>query len=159
MPLASESVDEVRSITFELSPPVLHDLGLEPAVQWLVENIQTRYEMEVELEDDGQPKPTDEKIRVILFRAIRELLINAAKHAGTCQVRVRLAREEDWLTAIVEDDGVGMARDLALVRGTGLFSIRERLNHVGGDLRIESARGRGTKISLRTPTAAVEKTP
>ena len=147
-----------RSITFELSPPVLHDLGLEPALQWLVENIQTRYGMEIELEDDGQPKPTDEKTRVILFRAIRELLINTAKHAGTSQARVRLERDEAWLTVTVEDHGVGMEQD-GLARGTGLFSIRERLDHVGGDLRIESAPGRGTKVSLRTPTAAAEETP
>ena len=101
-----ESLDEIeelieqanraaRSISFELSPPVLHDLGLEPAVQWLVENIQARYGIEIVLEDDGQPKPADEKTRVILFRSIRELLINAAKHAGARRVHVRLEREKD----------------------------------------------------------------
>jgi PAS domain S-box-containing protein len=140
-----------RSISFELSPPVLHDLGLEPAVQWLVENIQARYGIRVVLEDDGQPKPADEKTRIILVRSIRELLINAAKHAQARCVHVRLQREVDHLDASVEDDGVGMESDVATVKGSGLLSIQERLRHVGGSMHIESTAGRGTKIRLRAP--------
>jgi signal transduction histidine kinase len=140
-----------RSISFELSPPVLHDLGLEPAVQWLVENIQARYGIEIVLDDDGRPKPADEKTRVILFRSIRELLINAAKHAGARRVLVRLACEEDQLNAAVEDDGVGMEPDVLAIKGSGLSSIHERLSHVGGSMRIESAPGRGTSIRLCAP--------
>ena len=141
----------VRSISFELSPPILHDLGLVPAVQWLVENIQTRYGIEIVLEDDGQPKPADEKTRVILFRSLRELLINAAKHSQTRRIRVCLERAEDRLNAAVEDDGVGMEPEVAAIRGSGLFSIHERLSHVGGSMSIESAPGRGTKIRLCAP--------
>jgi signal transduction histidine kinase len=143
-----------RSISSELSPLVLHDLGLEPAVQWLVENIQTRYGVEIDLHDDGQPKPTDEKTKVILFRAIRELLINAAKHAGARKVHVCLRREADALSAAVEDDGVGMELHELGVKGFGLLSIHERLHHVGGSMRIDSAPGRGTKIQLSAPLAA-----
>ena len=149
--LIDQANQSARSITFELSPPVLHDLGLEPAVQWLIENIRVRYGLEIVLEDDGQPKPADEKTRVILFRSIRELLINAAKHAGARRVHVRLEREEDRLNAAVEDDGVGMEPEAAAVKGTGLFSIRERLSHMGGSMHIESAPGRGTKVRLCAP--------
>lgn len=140
-----------RSISFELSPPVLHDLGLEPAVQWLVENIQARYGIEIVLEIDGEPKPADEKTRVILFRSIRELLINAAKHSGAPRVHVSLTREKDIVSAVIQDDGVGMEPDVVGVRGSGLFSIHERLNHVSGRMRIESAPGHGTKIHLYAP--------
>ena len=149
--LIAEADRAARSISFELSPPVLHDLGLEPAVQWLVENIQARYGIEIVLEDDGQSKPADEKTRVILFRSIRELLINAAKHAGARRVHVYLGREEDQLSAAVEDDGVGMEPSSATIKGSGLFSIHERLGHVGGSMSIESAPGRGTKIRLCAP--------
>lgn len=153
----AELVDQAnvaaRSIGFELSPPVLHDLGLEPAVQWLVENIHSRYGIEIVLEDDGLPKPADEKTRVILFRSIRELLINAAKHARARSVRVRLQRDEGHLNALVEDDGVGMEADDAGTLGSGLISIRERLTHVGGSMRIESFPGRGTKVRLCAPLA------
>lgn len=140
-----------RSISFELSPPVLHDLGLGPAIRWLVENIQSRYDLKILLEDDQKPKPTDHRTRVILFRSIRELLINAAKHSGTQRVRVRLLSDEEQLDALVEDDGVGMDPEQAFSRGSGLFSIRERLTHVGGSMRIDSDLGRGTKIRLCAP--------
>jgi len=158
----SKSLDEIeqliehanssaRTIGFELSPAVLHDLGLQPALQWLAENIQARYGIEVVLQDDGQPKPADEETRVILFRSIRELLINAAKHAGTRRVHLRLVNDGDHLDAAVEDDGVGMEAETATTRGSGLFSIQERLSHVGGSMRIESAPGRGTKVRLSAP--------
>src|SRR5688572_33265678 len=141
-----------RSITFELSPPVLHDLGLEPAVQWLVENIQARYGIETVFEDDGQLKPADEKTRVILFRSIRELLINAAKHARARCVQVRLERQADHLDAVVADDGIGMQPFEAAVKGSGLLSIQERMASVGGSMRIDSEPGRGTRVHLRAPT-------
>jgi PAS domain S-box-containing protein len=149
--LVEQANRTARSISFELSPPILHDLGLEPAVQWLAENIHERYGLQVVLEDDGQPKPADEMTRVILFRSIRELLINAAKHAQAQRVRVSLKREQDQLDAVVEDDGVGMTPDLGIVEGSGLLSIQERLRHVGGSMRIDSQPGRGTKIRLCAP--------
>jgi signal transduction histidine kinase len=120
-------------------------------VQWLVENIQTRYGVDITLKDDGHPKPADEKTRVILFRSIRELLINAAKHAGARHIVVRLERVLDSLSAAIEDDGIGMEPDSAPVRGSGLFSIHERLSHVGGSMRIDSAPGLGTRILLCAP--------
>ena len=149
--LITQADRAARSISVELSPPALHDLGLEPAVQWLVENIQARYGIEIVLEGDGQSQPADEKTRVIFFRSIRELLINAAKHAGARRVHVCLKREENHLNAAVEDDGVGMEPNMADVKGSGLFSIQERLSHVGGSMHIESAPGKGTKVHLRAP--------
>lgn len=149
--LIAQTNRTARSISFELSPPVLHDLGLEPAVQWLVENIHARYGIAIQLEDDGQPKPADEKTRVILFRSIRELLINAAKHAGARRVQVCLERKGDDLNASVEDDGAGMDPAVISVQGSGLISIRERLSHVGGTMHIDSTPGQGTKIRLCAP--------
>lgn len=138
-----------RSLSFELSPPVLHDLGLEPALDWLTENISSRYGLHVVFEHDDQPKPTDEKTRIILFRSIRELLINAAKHAKAQVVALKLERVGNELQASVDDDGVGMELGLEDVKGSGLFSIRERLRHVGGDISIVSEPGRGTCVQLR----------
>ena len=146
-----------RSIGFELSPPVLHDLGLGPALQWLVENIQTRYGVAILLQDEDQPDPSDERTRVILFRSIRELLINAAKHAGARHISVRVERAPEALCVSVADDGVGMDSGLATEKGSGLMSIRERKNHVGGSMKIDSAPGFGTKISLSTPLSCLSK--
>lgn len=150
--LIDQASQSVRSATFELSPPVLHDLGLEPALEWLVENIGSRYGLDVVFEHDDRAKPMDEKTRIILFRSIRELLINAAKHAEADVVTVSLERIGDEIEASVEDDGVGMTRGLDEVEGFGLFSIQERLRHVGGDIAILSELGRGTSVRLRAPT-------
>lgn len=146
-----------RSISFELSPPVLHDLGLEPAVQWLVENIQTRYGIQVELQQAGRPQLTDERTRILLFRSIRELLINSAKHSGVKNVMLRLESEAGQVCAEVSDDGVGMATDPMHPLGYGLLSMSERLQHLGGTMRIDSAPGRGTRVRLCAPVV-VENT-
>lgn len=146
-----------RSLTFELCPPALHESGLASALSGLVESIQARYGIAIALEVDRAPAIVDEQIRVIFFRAIRELLINAAKHAGARSVRVRLASDGELVCAAVEDDGVGMKRESGAGCGSGLFSIRERLDHVGGTMCVDSAPGRGTKIQLRAPSACTAK--
>ena len=154
--LVDETDRSARSIGSELSPPMLHHLGLEAAVRWLAEDIGRRYAIDVALHADGSAVPADEATRVILFRSIRELLINAAKHAGARQVHIGLERDEDHVLASVGDDGVGMdvtVANVATARGSGLLSIRERLGHLGGSMVIESAPGRGTMVRLSAPLA------
>ena len=146
-----EAHKAVRSMTFQLSPPVLHDIGLEPALQWLAEDLRQRYGLPVCFEDDGKEKPTDDQTRVVVFRSVRELLINAAKHAAASHVRVSLARSGSTLCAVVEDDGVGMDSERLRAKGSGLFNIRERFGLLGGSVDIESAPGHGTMIRLRAP--------
>ena len=146
-----EAHKSVRSMTFQLSPPVLHDIGLEPALDWLAEDLRQRYGLPVRFEDDGKEKPTDDQTRVVVFRSVRELLINAAKHAAASHVRVSLQRSGTNLCAVVEDDGVGIDPDRLRAKGSGLFNIRERFGVLGGSVDIESAPGRGTVIRLRVP--------
>lgn len=151
--LVAEADSTARSIGFELSPPILHDLGLEPAVQWLAENIEERYGIRIDLRLDGRPKPTDERTRVLLYRSIRELLINAAKHSGVKRVRVVLEREGGHLCAEVSDEGVGMDSRALHESGFGLLSMSERLQHLGGTMRVFSAPGLGMRVRLRAPIA------
>jgi signal transduction histidine kinase len=87
---------------------------------------------------------------VTLFRALRELLINVAKHAAAREARVRIECEEGLLRVIVEDDGQGFDPDEES-EGFGLLSLRDRLQHLGGRLDIESAPGRGARISAVVP--------
>jgi signal transduction histidine kinase len=154
--LIEESIRYTRSLVFELSPPILYDLGFEPAMEWLADHMQQQYGLEVEVEDDAQPKPLNNEGRVLLFRAVRELLFNVLKHAQTSRARVCLHRDGDHLRIIVEDKGVGFAPDrLAAangkIEGFGLFSIRERLNYFGGRMEIESIPGELTRIILTFP--------
>ena len=163
--LVDQANASARSIGYELSPPTLHDVGLEPAVQWLVENVQSRYGIDVTFTDDEQAKPTDEPTRIVLFRGIRELLVNAAKHASASHVAVSLRRVGDTLVALVDDDGVGMDMDVDMdtdkrtSRGTGLFAIRERIEHVGGSIAIQSRPGHGMQVQLSAPCRSPSPNP
>ncbi len=144
----------VRSLTFQLSPPILHDLGFEPAVQWLVEDVQKTYGLTITFQEAGGRSELDERVRVLLYRAVRELLINVAKHARATSARVSLERGERTLRISVEDDGVAFDPTVVGTRGIGLSSIRERLSHLGGQMEIRSAPGTGTTATLEAPLAA-----
>jgi signal transduction histidine kinase len=154
--LIEESIRYTRSLVFELSPPILYDLGFEPAMEWLAEHMQQQYGLVVVVEDDDQPKPLDNEARILLFRAVRELLFNVLKHAQTNRARVCLLGEGDHLRVIVEDNGVGFTPDKLCassgkIEGFGLFSIRERLNYYGGHMEIESIPGEVTRVILTVP--------
>jgi signal transduction histidine kinase len=120
-------------------------------VQWLVEDVGRTYRLGISLDGPEDASPLSERLRVLLFRAVRELLINVAKHAGAKRARVRLERGARDIRIVVEDDG--QAFDPATVgsRGLGLSGIRERLSHLGGAMSIVSAPGRGTCVTLVAP--------
>jgi len=160
--LVEQGIEGTRSLTFELSPPVLFDLGLEAAIGWLAERFEAQHGIRCAVKDDGQHKPLDEDTRVVLFRAVHELLVNIAKHARASKANICVVRENDEIRVTVEDGGVGFDASRARLRegkdaGFGLFSIRERLEHLGGSFRVESAPGRGTVVSLLAPLQCVHK--
>jgi signal transduction histidine kinase len=109
-----------------------------------------QYGLHTTIEDDGLPKPLNEGARIFLFRALRELLINVAKHAEADKARVCLSRDGDTLALLVEDAGPGFDPGMA-TRGFGLLSMREHLRTLGGEMRVESTRGEGTKVFLKAP--------
>jgi PAS domain S-box-containing protein len=148
-----------RSLTYQLSPPILHDLGFEQALQWLVEDIEKSYGMEVELNEAEETSPLDRRVRVLLFRAVRELLINVAKHADARSARIDVRRTGDLLEISVEDDGVAFDPEVVGKRGIGLYGIRERLNHLGGEMIIDAQPRRGTNVTLRAPLSRLEEEP
>ncbi|HLD47073.1 MAG TPA: ATP-binding protein, partial [Desulfobaccales bacterium] len=154
--LIEESIRYTRSLVFELSPPILYELGFEPAMDWLAEHMGKQYGLAVALEDDDNPKPLDNEARVLLFRAVRELLFNVLKHSRASSARVCMRRAGEHLEVIVEDNGVGFPPgkpgDLSgKIEGFGLFSIRERLNYFGGRMEIDSTPGEVTRVILSLP--------
>jgi signal transduction histidine kinase len=142
---------------FDLSFPILYELGFETAVAaWLTDQIQEKHGIATEFQDDEQPKPLDDDVRVFLFRDVRELLINVVKHAQAKKVKVSIRKVGSEMYVSVEDDGRGfdlekIAATAVREGGFGLFSIRERLEQLGGRLEIESAPGCGTKATLIVP--------
>ena len=113
------------------------------------------YGLSVQIDDDDQPMPLDERVAIVLFRAVRELLINVAKHAETDQALVSIRRLDHTLQISVEDEGKGFnpSSPTHLV-GTGrfgLFSLRERLEYLNGTFQIQSVPGDGTTAILTVP--------
>ncbi len=153
--LIDQAIQYTRSLTFELSPPILYELGLEAGIEWLTEQIQEKHGIQIGFEDDRQPKPMNEEIRLTLFKATRELLINIVKHAQASKAKVSIWREDNSIRIRVEDDGVGFStsedKQLGKTTGFGLFNIRERIKYLGGDMVIESEPGRGTRVTLSAP--------
>ncbi|MDT8300810.1 MAG: PAS domain S-box protein [Sedimentisphaerales bacterium] len=150
-------IQDTRTLTFDLSSPVLNEIGFETAVsEWLEERIQEQHGINIEFEDDGQTKQLDDDIRSLLFRNIRELLINVVKHAQASNVKVSVSKVNSQICVSVEDDGVGIEfTDITSLAsengGFGIFSIKERLEQLGGRLEIDSEKGRGSKITMTAP--------
>jgi signal transduction histidine kinase len=152
-----QAITDVRSLTSDLSSPVLHELGFESAVAaWLAEQIEAKHDIATEFEDDGQPKPLADDVRGLLFRNVRELLINIVRHANARKVKVSVRTVDDRIQVSVQDDGIGFEPAEALARaakagGFGLFSIKERLEQIGGHLELESRPGHGCKVTMTAP--------
>ncbi|WP_346286522.1 MASE4 domain-containing protein [Zoogloea sp.] len=152
-----EAGARIRSLTAQLSPPVLDQLGLVAALHWLAEEMERTYDLTVEVSDDGQPKPLPAPQALVMFRAVRELLINVSKHAQTQFALVDCSLEAGRLTLRVSDEGAGIGdinQALEGNRGFGLKSIRERLTYFSGAMHITAGPEHGTIIKLELPCEA-----
>jgi signal transduction histidine kinase len=154
--LLDQSIAESRSLTVELSPPVLYEAGLAAALEWLAGQMQTKHGLRVEVDINGRAEHLSEETRVLLFAATRELLFNVVKHAQVDCARLELSGTPGVeVRIVVSDAGAGFdAPDQegpVLSSGFGLFSIRERLELIGGRLEIEAAPGQGTRAVLVVP--------
>jgi PAS domain S-box-containing protein len=159
--LVEQTIRDTRSLTLELSPPILYELGLEAAVEWLTEQVQQQHHVRTRFEGDSRPKQLDEDVRVLLFKIVQELLFNVVKHAQASTAKVSVREEKCELRIIIEDDGVGFDTDqsksqISQTGGFGLFSIGERLDHLGGYFEISSKPGNGTRVTVCVPLKTKE---
>jgi PAS domain S-box-containing protein len=162
----NDSLTYTRNLVAELSPSVLHEFGLPAALRWLGEQMH-RFQLSVTVRIEnveGLRLPEDQA--VLMFQSVRELLINAAKHARAKEAGIIVAERDGCLCVTVEDKGVGF--DVATVvttKGTsvssqfGLFSIRERMNSLGGRFELHSAPGQGTRATVLLPLLPVSQEP
>ena len=154
-----ELVDQAGALTHtlvvSLTPPIYESDDLVPALDWLADYIGDRYGVTAEVTCDPSLPVCDEERRVLLFEAVRELLFNVVKHAGTDRARVSVTREAGGIRVVVEDEGQGF--DPAAVRkgreegGFGLPELRRRFRLLGGQLRLETTPGRGTCVIATVP--------
>lgn len=153
-----QAIAASRSLSIDLNPPVLYELGLSPALHWLVPRMAERYGLEVQVQTQGDVPADAHGICVLLFTAVRELLLNVVKHSGTKAAKVEMGFDDnDQVRVVVTDEGRGFDPErLGESRGFGLFAIRERLSVLGGRFEIESAPGRGSRFTLVGPIYAPE---
>lgn len=150
----------LRELTFAFSPPVLEDLGLLPALQWLAEHLRESYGAEVRCTDDGVEPLLSSDARTIAFRAVRELSNNAVKHAPGSSIRLRSGEEGECYRIEVEDDGPGFSEGNApdmsqQLPGYGLLSIEQQIRAIGGTFEIRSHPGSGTRATITLPTTSL----
>lgn len=154
--LVGQVIGDVRSLTYEISPPILHELGLGPALEWLGEHLSRRFGLPIRVTVPETPLRVDDVVASMLFRSVGELLTNVVKHAAATRAVVRIGLRRGRIRVEVADDGVGFDAALAAARvpgrdGLGLFSIRERLEYLGGRMTVRSAPGKGTTVVLDAP--------
>ena len=150
--LVEDTLGRTRDLTLELSPPVLHDLGLCEALEWLAERTKARAQLEVRIDRSLAWQSIPGSWHEPLFQSIRELLTNVVKHAGASRVDVSAARSGDGVLRVcVRDDGRGFVYEGAARRGFGLFSTERRMAWLGAAMRVDSAIGAGTSVTLELP--------
>lgn len=158
--LIRQTLDNIRAMTFDISPPDLYELGLKSALESLCERFHDKYKLTIYFNSNREINIIDEETSVLIFRAVQELLFNIVKHANANIARVSLKKNKDFIEINVSDDGVGFD-SLAIKNnkgnhsGFGIFSIRERLKGIGGHIDIKSRQGFGTHVSVKIPVSPI----
>jgi len=157
--LLDDAIEAARSLSVDLSPPVLPDEGVDIALKWLTAHMARVHGLTVDLQvEDGYDYPIQtEELYVLIFQLVRELLFNVVKHANVKEARVHLYSQDGRHKITVEDEGVGF--DMGMVvqpkwkpeQGYGLYSVRERLALFGGEFEIDSHPGNGARVTIMLP--------
>ncbi len=157
----NEAIVASRSLSTDLSSPVLHEKGLGAGLEWLGRQMSAKHGLIIKVEAPADAEPATEQVRVFMFDAVRELLLNIAKYAQVNRARVKMRKLENGEVEVtVTDDGVGfdpgkLEASASASGGFGLFSIRERLKYLGGRMLIDAAPGRGSRFTLLAPAGSM----
>lgn len=145
------SVASVRRIAADLRPLVLDDLGLVPAIEWVVQNFSQRTGVPCALKID-ESLELEEPFATGVFRIVQESLANVAKHAKATRVEVEVEARGDMLVLRVQDDGIGFEPGAPRKpQSLGLVGLRERATLMRGEVKVDSRPGAGTRVEARIP--------
>jgi signal transduction histidine kinase len=150
------SINDTRSLIHGLNLEWLSEIDLKEALHWLLEQLHAKYRLRCFTDIRSLPKSLKKDVQEVLLQAVRELIINVAKHAGVNEARITCESEKGWIRIRVVDDGRGF--DLLPVAsrnlkggGFGLMMVQARIGHLGGNLHIDSHAGMGTKATIILP--------
>ena len=154
--MLEKSVGKMRRLSHELSPVVLHHLGLVASIEWLIQQMKEQFGLSIEFASEIPRQPERSPIEVFMFRAAKELLFNIVKHAASVDsIQVALSSDERNFILKVSDQGRGFNPDILdsspPTIGFGLLGLRERADYLGGSLSIESSPGKGSSLTIKVP--------
>ena len=154
--VADSALEEVRRFSQDLRPSILDDLGLVPALEWLLSNLEKQYKINTNMSINGKQRRLTPEKELILFRVAQEVISNARRHSNASEVSMSIDIDDAALTLIISDDGSGFsppqrASDLVQSGKLGIVGMRERARLVGGTLIVQSEPGKGTTVTLRVP--------
>ena len=155
--LLRQALESARTLVADLGPPILHEVGLDAALEWLARTMEDNYGLSVSLTSDADIPSQPDDVRSVLFECVREALFNIVKHAGSRGAQVCSYCDRDGRFCIeVRDAGSGFDTARLTVAdsdgtGFGILAMRERLRCLGGRCEIESSPGAGTRVVLRAP--------
>jgi len=155
--LVNLTIQYMRGLVVSISPPTLYELGLDAALEALIEQFRDKYKQQIAFSAAGRPSALpSEIVKGTLFRATRELLTNVVKHAGARKASVTITWDALGVSIAVADDGVGIDKTRLRARMLankcfGIFNLREQMRELGGTMQISSNIGLGTTVLLRIP--------
>lgn len=154
--LAKQIIEELRSISLDLRPTMLDDLGLEPTLEWLTRQYMNNHQIEVQLSCNIEEDQIAMEVATSAYRIIQEALGNVAKHAQAKKVVIDVALKGKSLEVKVEDDGKGFAMEMVEKKQaedgcSGLINMKERARFLGGNFLMEATPGKGTKLFFTIP--------
>jgi PAS domain S-box-containing protein len=150
--ILKDSIERSRSLSHELSPVVLYQSDLGETFEWLARQLKDKHGLRVDVESRGRVNPSSEPLKVFLYRTAQEILFNVVKHARVKEARLRVQWMHGRVWVTISDRGRGFdPRSLGKADGFGLLSIRERIELLGGRMKIRSAPGRGSTFLIAVP--------
>ena len=154
-----DTIQETRTLTKELYPKELQIFGLKKSLESMAEAFTLQHDLDVRIRTESEAELTDEKLNIVIYRSVSELLINAVKHAGAKLVEINILIQNDLIYVIVQDDGIGFDHRINSdpnIKGFGLFKIQETLNNLQGSLKVGCSRTGGAQITLTIPMSKVQ---
>lgn len=148
---AMGTFQKVRNFIFELRPMMLDDLGLVPTIRRYADTFKEQTGLEVTVTVSGTERRLESYLEVMIFRAIQELLGNAARHSQATLIKVNVDITDDLIRVGVDDNGKGFDIDSIQGKNLGLKLIRERTEMLGGTFEVDSATGKGTRVMFSLP--------
>ncbi len=157
--LVNQLIGQVRKLSLDLRPAMLDDLGLLPALVWLLQRYTAQTSVRVEFEHHGLEQRFPPATETAAYRIVQEALTNVARHAGVDQAAVRMWRDQGMLYVQVEDRGAGFVPEAVLAArlSSGLVGMRERAHGLGGRLLVEARPGGGTRLTAELPAAGADQ--